>query len=140
MAAVYDGEAGREVVELREAEPWLPEPQLLRDALAEIVDFQLGRHRRLSELGGAGFYRDHHREFSLAGRPGAEEVENGIRRLLQRHADEVRLRDLDEAAFLVARGVSAVVRLALDERPEKLGCPAFRDALVDLLVRYVCRD
>jgi len=44
---------------------------------------------------------------------------------------------LDEAAFLVARGISAIVRRALQERPEKLESPAFREALLELLLRYV---
>ncbi len=39
--------------------------------------------------------------------------------------------------ILVARGVSAIVRATVDERPEKLEDPAFRHELVDLLVRYV---
>jgi hypothetical protein len=47
------------------------------------------------------------------------------------------VRDREQAAFLLARGISAIVRLAVDERPEKLREPAFRDELVDLVLAYV---
>jgi hypothetical protein len=101
-----------------------------------IVDYQLERHRRLWRLG-RDFYREHHREFSLGPRVGARELERRLCELLLRHRDAVRVRDADQAAFLLARGVSAIVRRALDERPEKLLERAFRDELVDLVVRYV---
>jgi hypothetical protein len=39
-----------------------------------------------------------------------------------------------------ARGISASVRRAVDERPEKLAEPEFRDELVDLLCAYVLGD
>ena len=67
----------------------------------------------------------------------AAEVEVLMRRFLAHHEEAVQVRDVEQAAFLVARGVSAVLRLALDERPEKLAEAAFRDELVDLLVSYV---
>ena len=104
-------------------------------ALAALVDYQLDRHRRLIELG-RDYYREHHREFSLGRRLGADALEARLRDLLLRHGDAVRVRDPAQAAFLLARGVSAIVRRAVDERPEKLREPAFRDELVDLVLAY----
>jgi hypothetical protein len=71
---------------------------------------------------------------------GAQEVERRIREVLERHRETLRVDDLDQAAFFVAAGISAIVRRALDEQPEKLGEPGFRTALVDLTLRYVVRD
>lgn len=86
---------------------------------------------------GSEFYREHHQEFSLGARIGARELEARLRALLLRHPESVRVRDPDQAVFLIARGISAIVRRALDERPEKLDEPAFRAELLDLVHCYV---
>jgi len=136
VAAIYEGEAGREAEGIRSSPTWAIEEIPLRPALAALVDYQLDRHRRLIELG-RDFYREHHRNFSLGPRVGAEALEARLRDLLLRHGESVRVRDPDQAAFLLARGISAIVRRAVDERPEKLREPAFRDELVDLVLAYV---
>jgi AcrR family transcriptional regulator len=135
VAAICDAATRSDVEEVRAALHTPLEEQPLREWLASLVDYQLERHRRLLELG-SEVYRGQHEDFSLAGRMGAQEVERRIREVLERHRAELRVRDLDEAAFLVARGISAIVRRALQERPEKLESPAFREALVELLLRY----
>ena len=136
VAAVYAEETGREVEGIRSAATWPIEEVSLQESLAMVVDYQLVRHRRLLELG-RDFYREHHREFSLGPRVGARELESRLRDLLLRHRERVRVRDVEQAAFLIARGISAIVRRALDERPEKLDEPAFRDELLDLVHCYV---
>ena len=136
LAAVYDADTSREVAEIHAAAGWAIDAAPLRDALAMIVDFQLERHRRLLELGSA-FYRDHHEEFSLGPRVGKRALEDRMLELLRRHASALRVRDLETAAFMLARGTSAIVRRALEERPEKLSDPAFRAELLDLLERYL---
>jgi len=138
VAAICDAHTGQDVAEVRAAMD-APEERPLREWLVSIVDYQLERHRRLLEVGRA-VYRDQHRSFSLAQRMGAQEVERHIRDVLEQHRDEVRARDLDQAAFLVARGISALVRRALDESPERLYDPAFRESLLDLLLRYVVEN
>jgi AcrR family transcriptional regulator len=139
LAAVCDADTSREVAEIHAAEGWAIDAAPLRDALAMIVDFQLERHRRLLELGRA-FYQDHHEEFSLGPRVGSRALEERMLELLRRHASSLRVRDLDTAAFMLARGTSAIVRRALEERPEKLSDPAFRAELLDLFGRYLTRD
>jgi AcrR family transcriptional regulator len=136
LAAVYDADTRREVAEIRAADGWAIDTAPLAEAVAMIVDFQLDRHRRLLDLGHA-FYRDHHGEFSLGPRVGSDELEARIAGLLRRHADVLRVRDLETAAFMLARGTSAIVRRTLEERPEKLADPAFRAELLDLLGRYL---
>ena len=37
----------------------------------------------------------------------------------------------------IQQDVSAILHATLDERPERLSEPAFRDELIDLLVAYV---
>jgi AcrR family transcriptional regulator len=136
VAAIYERETGREVEDIRASEAWEIETLPLGQALRLLVDYQLARHRRLLELG-PDFYREHHREFSLGPRVGERELETRLRDLLVRHRAAVRVRDPEQAAFVIARGISAIVRRALDERPEKLAEPAFRDELQDLLRCYV---
>ena len=137
LAAIYEADAAREASELVGEERVLEE-RPLEEALTAVVDFQLERHRRLLEMEG-DFYRDHHRSFSLTRRLGPESVEAGILRMLRAHADQLRVRDLDQAAFLIAFGISAVLRMAVDTRPQKLYEPAFRQELLDLVQRYVAR-
>ncbi len=136
VAAIYESETGREVDGIRSSGTWAIECVPLPDALAALVDYQLERHRRLIELG-SDFYREHHRDFSLGPRVGADALEMRLRDLLLRHGEAVCVRDPEQAAFVLARGVSAIVRRAVDERPEKLRQPAFRDELVDLVQTYV---
>lgn len=138
VAAICDVSTGQDLAEVSAA-LHEPDERPLREWLVSIVDYQLERHRRLLELG-REVYRDQHREFSLARRMGAREVERRIRETLERHRDEVRPRDLDQAAFVVARGISSIVRRALEEAPERLDQPAFRETLVDVLLRYVVED
>lgn len=136
VAAICGAETEREIRILRGAEHWPIVELPLRDALAAIVDFQLDRHRRLLGLGHAT-YREHHAEFSLLRRMGSSNVVDHVRALLARHRRVVRVRDIDQAAFVIACGLSAIVRRALDEQPDRLREPAFREELVDLAFTYV---
>jgi len=139
LAAIYDAETGREVADIRAAPAWQIDEVPLHDALAAIVDFQLERQRRLLALGDE-FYRRHHGAFSLGPRVGRDELERRMLQLLERHAGSVRVRDPAQAAFMLARGVSAIVRRALEERPEKLAEAGFRLELIDLLDGYLTAE
>jgi AcrR family transcriptional regulator len=139
VAAICAKETRRDVEEIRAAEHWAIDELPLRDALAAIVDFQIQRHRRLVALA-SDVYRAQQEEFSLASHMGADEIVGHMRSLLLRHSAEVRARDREVAAFLIARDLSAIVRRALEEQPEQLSDPAFRDELVDLAVTYVTAE
>ncbi|MGH0028780.1 MAG: TetR/AcrR family transcriptional regulator [Myxococcota bacterium] len=138
LAAVYDSDASQEASELASGD-WELEGEPLLEGLRAVVDFQLERHRRLLEMEGS-FYRGHHRDFSLAHRIGTDAVEQRIARVLIAHAEQVRVRDVEQAAFLVARGISAILRVTVEDRPEKLYQDSFRQELLDLVVRYVATD
>ena len=138
LAAVYDSDTSQEARELA-TDDWELEAEPLEEGLRAVVDFQLDRHRRLLEMEG-DFYRDHHRDFSLARKIGSDAVEERIRRVLIAHAERVRVHDVAQAAFLVARGISAILRVTVEDRPEKLYQDAFRHELLDLVLRYVAAD
>ncbi len=137
LAAIYDADTGREAAEIRAHDSWQIDYGPLREAVVAIVDFQLDRHRRLLELG-QEFYRTHHGEFALG--PRMADVERHMLDLLARHAGVVRVRDVGQAAFMLARGTSAIVRRALEEQPAKLSEPAFREELIDLVVSYLTAE
>ena len=139
LAAIYDTDTGREIADIRAADQWPIDRATLREAVVSIVDFQLVRHQRLLELG-QDFYRQHHGEFSLGQRMGDREVEQHMVDLLARHAQVVRVRDPRQAAFMLARGTSAIVRRAVEERPEQLAAPEFREELIDLLFCYLTAE
>jgi AcrR family transcriptional regulator len=139
LAAIYDADTSREVAGLHTAPDWAIDSLPLSEALVAIVDFQLERQRRLLALG-QDFYREHHGAFTLGSRMGGGEIEQRMLLLLRRHADTVRVRDPAQAAFMLARGLSAIVRRALEERPEKLAEPAFRQELIDLLTAYLTAE
>jgi AcrR family transcriptional regulator len=138
LAAIYNADTSREAADLHSAPDAIDSPPLL-EALVAIVDFQLERQRRLLAQG-QDFYREHHGAFTLGARMGGGEIEERMLQLLRQHADVVRVRDSAQAAFMLARGLSAIVRRALEERPEKLSEPAFRQELIDLLHCYLTAE
>lgn len=138
VSAVQRSEAAAEAADLGQV-AWPIESLPLHEAIASLVDFQLERHRRLIGTFGR-HHQERHRNTSLAQAYGAREVEQRILALLHRHAAALSVRDLEQAAFLLSRGISAIVRTTVEERPEKLEEPAFREALVEMVTRYLCLD
>jgi AcrR family transcriptional regulator len=72
---------------------------------------------------------------------GANEVEIQVEAILRarlaRHADELRMRDLDLAAFMLCRSVRAVVWSAVMERPDTLQTPQLLDELTAMAVGFL---
>jgi AcrR family transcriptional regulator len=68
------------------------------------------------------------------------EAQSQLRGLLERHAAIVRVRDVDQAVFLMAHGLSAIVERAREEQPERVGEPGFRLELIDLLSCYLTSE
>jgi AcrR family transcriptional regulator len=82
-------------------------------------------------------------DLALVGGPRAlssSEAQSQIRGLLERHTAIVRVRDVDQAAFLMAHGLSAIVERAREERPESVSEPGFRHELIDLLSCYLTSE
>jgi len=69
------------------------------------------------------------------------EFEDDLHRLivawLEAHRGELRVRDLDLAAFLAAATVEAITHYTVLYQPERLRDPAFLDEATDLVVRYL---
>lgn len=137
LAAVHGHDAHDEAQRLARSD-WEIDALPLREAITTLIDYQLDRHRRLLSCYGR-FHREQHRATSLAHALGPRAVEAHIRSLLERASGELRAGnlDLDHAAFFLTRGLSAIVRSAVEERPEKLGQESFRLELIALATRYL---
>jgi AcrR family transcriptional regulator len=117
-----------------------------KERLRVGVVYAAQRHRAMLELD-ADYYREHHGKFRISSQmPDFAEESNQIgtravefaRQLLKE--EEPRLNgavDVDHAAFLMGRGVSAILRAALEDSPELLSDPSFIDELVKMMLRYI---
>ncbi|MHA7838867.1 MAG: TetR/AcrR family transcriptional regulator [bacterium] len=135
LAAVHQSDL-RSEADLLEEEEWEIDHLPVREMIHRLIDYQISRHRRLLDCYGR-FHREQHRNASLARALGVSEVELHIRKLLETHAARLRTDELGHAAFFLARGLSAIVRVAVEEDPAKLGQSSFRDELVALAERYL---
>jgi hypothetical protein len=127
-------------------------PMLVRQKPPTGASAQLSATGRAGKKGGKpqGHVEEGQGEIRLIAEPGhchARPVRVGHRevdveqvrapRKQRAAADEVAVGDFHEAIFLVGRGISAIVRLAVDEGPERLERPAFRAELVEMLAAYL---
>jgi AcrR family transcriptional regulator len=137
VADVYEARTQSELETYSDVDRWttalLAMP--LEQAIRWLVQVAVARERRLLELD-ADFYRDHNRQFALGRRVGHPLVQ-GIRRLLEENRASLRVENLDHAAFLLARGLGGILRVAVDERPEAIADPDFVEELVDLFRGYL---
>jgi AcrR family transcriptional regulator len=136
IAAICERETELDVAMLQSTDDRTVDVPSLREDVAAIVDFQIERHQRLYAIG-KDFYRAHQTEFSLSSRMGCDEIAEITRGRLLPHRGSLRVGDFDQAVFLIGRGLSAIVRCAVEERPEQLHTAAFRHELVDLAVLYL---
>ena len=105
------------------------------EAIRAIVLYNVEYHRHLLSLGDS-FYQAHHRDFSVGARVGRPAGLRRIRRVLQAHESVLKLRDLDAAAFLLARGPSSLTRQTLEESPDLLLDPDYIDDVVRLFLGF----
>ena len=59
--------------------------------------------------------------------------------LLQRHSDRLHSDKLELASFIALRALNGVLVATVEEQPELLESKEFREQLVHLLLRYLCR-
>jgi AcrR family transcriptional regulator len=140
VAGVYEEVAQAELSSMREWGERLDRLSL-EDAIRLMIEKALERENRLLKLD-REFYRRYHRSFDLTTRWGQDAHDPAIAvdvlaRLLERERHKLRVGDLQRAAFLIARGMRAVIWLTLEERPEYISDPAFADELVDLCLGYL---
>lgn len=63
-----------------------------------------------------------------------------VRSYLELHASELRVDDLDTAAFLVVSAVEAATHAAVITRPERLRDGRLVGGIVDMVLRYLAKD
>lgn len=117
----------------------LPPRERLRVGIAYAAE----RHRRLLGLD-PSFYRERHHELRIGGElPGADDSSGAValaRQLLDAADDGLLPVQRDHAAFLLGRGVSAILHAALDDRPELLSDETFLEELLDMMTAYLYGD
>jgi AcrR family transcriptional regulator len=143
VAAVYEEVTEVELASMREWGEGLAELSVEK-AIRLIIEKALERENRLMKLD-REFYRRYHRDFDLSSRWGRSGHDptiavDALARLLERERHKLRVRDLRLAAYLIARGVRAIIWLTLEERPESISDPALVDELVDLSLRYLLAE
>lgn len=141
IEAVYRGQLARDwkliVDDALAAAATMP----LRDAVAVAVRRACERQRRLFDLH-PGFYRRYAHRLVLGGDdPAASDaIAEALRGVFADRRGEFRIRHVDHAIFLLVRGLAALLRETLLERPEALADPGFVDELSDLVARYLLGD
>ncbi len=148
IKAVYDHANDRQrssdlryLARLRDMDP--------RQRIRAGLEYAAERHRRMLELD-SEYYRDHHGDYRISTgfSPDDSDEETNSRRtveftkqLLAEFEDEVGDRiNIEHASFLIGRGVSALLRAALEESPERLQDESFIDELELLFMRYLYPD
>jgi len=145
VAAVYHQKTR---LEFEQAKTWIHELDRLSvgEMIALMVRRVVARHRAHLELN-PDFYREHS-EFHSFGeweldrddRQTEDPTVWWLRTLFEARKDELRITNYDTAAFLVARGLSAILGVTMRRRPEAMHDDAFVDEVVDMLLRYVLPD
>lgn len=120
----------------------LPLPDFLAEANARLIQSE----RRMLALGG-DFYRRYVEHFQVlrhVGDPSADDrgpdVETPVldtRHSLEKRAADVKEADLNLAAYLLARGVPAMLRRMTAEQPELLDSPRLPQVMMRLLMAIV---
>jgi AcrR family transcriptional regulator len=143
VAGVYEEVIEAELAAMRKWGERLDQLSL-ENAIRLLIEKALERENRLMKLD-REFYRRYHRSFDLSSRWGRGAHDpaiavDALAQLLERERHKLRVRDLQLAAHLMARGVRAIIWLTLEERPEYISDPALVDELVDLSLRYLLAE
>lgn len=103
----------------------------IHEFLAQVSDHLVETERRMMTFGG-DFYRRYVQHYQVIQRVGKSnsgeilDVETSVlesQKTLELHGPEVRETDLNLAAYLLARGIPALMRSMVSERPELLNSP-----------------
>lgn len=143
VAGVYEEVVQSEMASMREWGERLEEYSL-EDAIRMMIEKAVERENRLLKLD-REFYRRYHRNFDLTSRWGNDTHDPAVAvdvltQLLERERHKLRVTDPRLAAFLIARGMRAIIWLALEERPDYISNPAFVKELIDLSLGYLLID
>jgi AcrR family transcriptional regulator len=141
IEAVYRGQLARDWKLIVDETLGAAATRPLREAVAIVVRRTCERQRRLFDLH-PGFYRRYAHRLVLGGDdPTANDsIATALRSVFEGRRTEFRVRHVDHAIFLLVRGLSALLRETLLERPEALRDPGFVTELSDLVARYLLGD
>lgn len=141
IEAVYRRQldAALDMIESRQDEiAKLPMEESVRLSMVHAVQ----RHRRLHRLH-PKFFEDNAARLSIstynpeAAERGRKLTMDAIERRRHEVRDDV---DVDMACFMVQEGVNAILRAAVESRPDILENPDFPEELVRLFTRYLVKD
>ena len=117
----------------------------LEDTLAAIVDMEVEQRLMLHRMDPA-FYRAYQHSFDIHRQinelqlsqsyPGWDEW---LVALLERHRERLRTDDIDRLSRIASHALSGVLLSISSEEPELLEQQGFRQELVALLLRYLCK-
>jgi len=122
-------------LEWNQAQSWDGYPNLPASQMIELfIDKSVERHRRFLKLH-TEFYRERVDDFSLGTfsmNPSLRSIA-WFRDVFETHRDELQLDNPEQIAYLVARGIAAILHTTIQERPEYL----FEDAFIQELKEFV---
>jgi AcrR family transcriptional regulator len=135
VAGVYEEVIEAELCAMREWGERLDRLSV-EDAIRLMIEKAVERENRLMKLD-REFYRRYHRSFDLTTRWSRDAHDpaiavDALAQLFERERHKLRVQDPRLAAFLIARGMRAIIWLTLEENPKYISDPAFVDGLVDL--------
>jgi AcrR family transcriptional regulator len=138
VGAIYAAKTAADIKFVEQIDPWLNELIALPicQAVRLIVQCTVARHRELFKLHGE-FYIKHHRTFALSSRLSPTLIKSVVRKLLDRNKELLTHENDDMAIFLIARGLSGIVRVTLDEEPDYIFDEKFIEQLTCLTLRYL---
>ncbi|WP_188109592.1 TetR/AcrR family transcriptional regulator [Pseudohalioglobus sediminis] len=118
----------------------------LEDTLAAIVDMEVEQRLMLQRMD-PEFYRAYQHSFDIhrqinelqisRSHPGWDEW---LASFLRRHKAKLRSNDIDKLSRIASHALSGVLLSASSEEPELLEQASFRQELVTLLLRYLCKS
>ncbi len=118
-------------------------PSTLEELLAFHVAGNADMHVRLLALH-RDFYRQHQGSLDLGERTSERydrsflaQAESWLLAQLRRFRSEIGAKDLELAAFILARSIAGALRSAARDAPERLRDAAFRDALVRMALAFL---
>lgn len=112
----------------------------VRDRLRAGIELAIERHLRLLQMG-SDYYREHHAEFrsgprlkTKAGGSGAVAFAQQLIEWAEASGESI---DRHHAAFLLGRGLPAILRAAVEEDPKLLEDPSFVEELTLLFSNFL---
>lgn len=117
----------------------------LEETLAAIVDMEIEQRLMLHRMDPA-FYRVYQHSFDVHRQINESQVaqsypgwDEWLRSLLEHHRQRLRSEDIDTLARMLNHSLSGILLSVSSEEAELLEQAAFREELVSLLLRYLCR-